>query len=333
MPTQTRATKTAKTKTAKTKKKTKPAKKATKRTTASPSTTKKKAPAKKAAPLRSPPVVHPPLAARAVDDGTLTIASWNVNGLRAIAGKGFHGFLEAMRPDVLGLQETRASTDDLDEGLRAPPGYTSHFVGAEKKGYSGVGVYSRRPLDVVESSLDEAQFDVEARYLSVRLGALRVVNCYFPNGNGKLRDNSRIPYKLRFYERVFDAVELELLAGKPVLVMGDFNTAHEEIDLARPKENVGTSGFTPVERDELARWLSRGFVDTFRHFSPDPGRYSWWSSRFGVRARNVGWRIDYVLASPGAMPFVREAFIWDHVHGSDHCPVGVVVDEAIVRAG
>ena len=158
-----------------------------------------------------------------------------------------------------------------------------------------------------------------------------VANVYFPNGNGKERDNSRVPFKLEFYRALFETLERLRRSGRRVLVMGDFNTAHREIDLARPRENRETSGFLPEERAELDRWLARGWVDTFRRFEPRPERYSWWSQRFGVRARNVGWRIDYVLASPAAMRFVRGAFLQPDVMGSDHCPVGVDVDPEIFR--
>jgi exodeoxyribonuclease-3 len=163
-----------------------------------------------------------------------------------------------------------------------------------------------------------------------RIGRLTVANVYFPNGSGKERDNSRIPFKLKFYKSLFKLLEPAATAGEPVLVMGDFNTAHREIDLARPKTNQTTSGFCPEERREIDRWLKAGWVDTFRQFHPDAVKYSWWSGRFGVRERNVGWRIDAVFASPGAMPFLRGAFIDDHVQGSDHCPVGVVLDRAAV---
>jgi exodeoxyribonuclease-3 len=156
-----------------------------------------------------------------------------------------------------------------------------------------------------------------------------VANVYFPNGNGKDRDLSRIPYKLDFYRAVFDRIERLRRAGRRVLVMGDFNTAHQEIDIARPRENAKNAGFTPIEREELDRWIRAGWVDTFRRFEPGPGHYSWWSQRAGVRARNIGWRIDYVLASPNVLPHLKSAFIERHVKGSDHCPVGVVLDPAV----
>jgi exodeoxyribonuclease-3 len=156
-----------------------------------------------------------------------------------------------------------------------------------------------------------------------RFGELTVANVYFPNGSGRDRDNSRIPFKLAFYRRLFDVLEERRASNAPVLVLGDFNTAHEEIDLARPKSNRKTSGFCPEEREELGRWLDAGWHDTFREREPGGGHYTWWSQRFGVRERNVGWRIDYVLASKSANERVKEAFIWPHVMGSDHCPLGV----------
>jgi exodeoxyribonuclease-3 len=162
-----------------------------------------------------------------------------------------------------------------------------------------------------------------------RFRRLVVANVYFPNGSGKDRDNGRVPFKLDFYRALFERLERLRRAGRRVLVLGDFNTAHREIDLARPRENQKTSGFLPEEREELDRWLRAGWVDTFRAFQPGPGHYSWWSQRQGVRARNVGWRIDYVLASPAAMRHVRGAFLHADVQGSDHCPVGVDVDPAL----
>nr|QDA77065.1 exodeoxyribonuclease III [Jahnella sp. MSr9139] len=259
----------------------------------------------------------------------MRILSWNVNGLRSCWDKGFQAWLQRSRAGVVGLQEVRARDDQLADcwpGLRR---WHRAFVAAERPGYSGVGLLSRRPPDDLTTSLGDPAFDAEGRFQQVRFGKLLVVNAYFPNGNGKDRDLSRIPYKLAFYRRVFELLEPERARGAPVLVMGDFNTAHREIDLARPRANVKNSGFTPAEREELDRWIRAGWVDTFRAFEPGPGHYTWWSQRFGVRAQNIGWRIDYVLASPGAAPYLRKAFIQAHVEGSDHCPVGVEVDDAI----
>ncbi len=263
----------------------------------------------------------------------LRIASWNVNGLRACASKGhFLPFLRDGGAEILGVQEVRARTEDLDPTLANPGRWRTHFAPAERPGYSGVGLFSRRIPDLVETSLAAPQFDSEGRVQLAHFGPLVVANIYFPNGNGRERDNSRVPYKLSFYRRLFARLAELRAAGKRVLVLGDFNTAHAERDLARPKENRDTSGFLTEERDELGRWLAGGYVDTFRMFHAGPGHYSWWSQRSGARERNVGWRIDYVLACPAAAAFVREATIHREVHGSDHCPVSVRVDPALFAA-
>jgi exodeoxyribonuclease III len=259
----------------------------------------------------------------------MRIVSWNVNGLRSVLTKGFRPWLSRSRAAIVGLQEVRAREAQLDEQGRAFKGWHRHIVAADRAGYSGVGLLTRQVPDAIETSLGDPAIDAEGRFQLARFGRLWVANAYFPNGNGKERDNGRIPFKLAFYRRVFERLESEVKRGAPVLVMGDFNTAHRPIDLARPKQNVKTSGFTPEERAELDRWIGAGWIDTFRRYEPGAGRYSWWSQRFGVRASNVGWRIDYVLASPAAARHLRGAFIHDHVEGSDHCPVGVDVDEAI----
>jgi exodeoxyribonuclease-3 len=260
----------------------------------------------------------------------LRIFSWNVNGIRAAEKKGFGDWLGRSRGEIVGIQEVRALPEQVPESLRSPRRYHAHFAPAQRKGYSGVALYSRRAPDRVETTLHQRRFDSEGRLQIAHFGRLVVANVYFPNGNGAQRDNSRVPFKLAFYRAVFDRVQQLRRGGKRVLVMGDFNTAHREIDLARPRENRDTSGFLPEECAELDRWIDAGWRDTFRAFDPAPDRYTWWSQRFGVRARNVGWRIDYVLASPAAMKFVRGAFIRPEVMGSDHCPLGVDVDPAIL---
>lgn len=263
----------------------------------------------------------------------LRVASWNVNGLRACASKGhFLPWLQRSKADILGVQEVRARPEQLEPTIAHPRRWSTHFVAAERPGYSGVGLFSRQPPDHVETSLGLPHFDVEGRVQLAHFGALVVANIYFPNGNGLERDNSRVPYKLEFYRHLHARLAALQAAGKRVLVLGDFNTAHTEIDLARPKENAKTSGFLLEERAELTRWLASGYVDTFRKFHPGPGHYSWWSQRAGARERNVGWRIDYVLACPAAANFVRDAAIHPRILGSDHCPVSVTVDPAICRA-
>lgn len=260
----------------------------------------------------------------------MRVRSWNVNGLRAAMKKGLPEWLSRTRPDIVGLQEVRAQPDQIADELAALERFVVHLSCAERKGYSGTALLSTRAPDEVRTALGVRELDVEGRVQIARFGRLVVVNTYVPNGNGKERDNSRVPFKLAFQQRLFDELAPLVRAGERVLVMGDVNTAPQAIDLARPKENAKTSGFLPEERDEVARWLAAGWVDTFRAFEPGPGHYSWWSQRGGARERNVGWRLDLALASPALMPFVRSAVIEYQVRGSDHVPVGVELDDAVL---
>jgi len=262
----------------------------------------------------------------------MRIVSWNVNGLRACVRKGFNDWLRGARADIVMLQEVRALEDEIPEEVARLRGrWHLSFHAAERRGYSGVALLSRRPPDKIERSLGEPRFDCEGRLLIARFGCLVVINGYFPKGSGKERDNSRVPYKLDFYRSVFKSAAKLRRRGDRVLVVGDFNTAHAEIDLARPKENVANSGFLPEERAELQRWIDAGWVDTFRHFHPGAGgHYTWWSQRSGARQRNIGWRIDYVLACPAAMKFVEKAFISPQITASDHCPIGIDIDDKVV---
>lgn len=268
----------------------------------------------------------------------MRILSWNVNGMRAVMSKangtGLLEWLNGSGADVVGLQEVRATREQLDSevALLESHGWHVNISAADRGGYSGVGLITRQKPDELITTLGVADFDVEGRFQYARFGDLVVVNGYFPNGNGKERDNSRIPYKLDFYKKVYDLLDADRRRGAKIVVMGDFNTAHKEIDLARPKTNTKTSGFTPVERDELDRWLTSGWIDTFRHFEKGEGHYSWWSQRFNVRAKNIGWRIDLVLASEGVLPFLRSGFILKDVMGSDHCPIGIDVDDSITSS-
>ena len=261
----------------------------------------------------------------------MRIVSWNVNGLRACEKKGFSRWLAGAEAEIACVQEVRAQQDQLPANLRAPDELTAGFACAERKGYSGVGFFSRRAPERVETCLGVDEFDCEGRVQELRYGGLLVVNVYFPNGSGKERDNGRVPFKLSFYDTLRKRLQAAVDRGERVLVAGDFNTAHRDIDLARPKPNRKTSGFLPEETEAFDRWLDCGWVDTFRHFEPEGGHYTWWSQRFGVREKNIGWRIDYILASPGAMSFVRSAGIHPEVRGSDHCPVSVDLDAAIMR--
>ena len=264
--------------------------------------------------------------ADAGENTAMRILSWNVNGLRACVRKGFHDFLDSSEADIIGLQEVRAFEHQLEPRTRAPEGWHAAFSPAERPGYSGVAIYSRQQPSRIETALGEPRFDAEGRLIIAHFGRMAVASVYFPKGSGSNRDNSRVPYKLDFYAAVFDRIQVLRRRG-PVYVIGDYNTAHEAIDLARPKTNTKASGFLPEERAEITRWLDAGWVDTFRARHPDvPDHYTWWRQWGGCRERNVGWRIDYVLASPSANKRVADAFIWPDVMGSDHCPVGVDLD-------
>lgn len=250
----------------------------------------------------------------------MRIVSWNVNGIRAAIKKGFCDQIQAFSADIIGVQETKAHVHQAMEACKDLEGYHHYANSAHRPGYSGVMVFSKQEPSHVFDKLGIEQFDCEGRFLALQYNKFLLVNCYFPNGSGKDGDNSRVPYKMEFYEALFDFLAKH---QGPKFVMGDFNIAHQEIDLARPKDNVNTSGFLPVEREQFTRVLNRGYIDTFRHFNQDPEHYTWWNMRFKARERNVGWRIDGVLASHDAMPLVKDAFIWSQILGSDHCPVGV----------
>lgn len=261
------------------------------------------------------------------------IVSWNVNGIRACAKKGFADWLAASQAHIVGLQEVRATPDQFPKELTKPDGWYLSLSPAQRLGYSGVGIYSKTPPDQVETNLGEQRFDEEGRVQIAYFGPTVIANIYFPNGSGKDRDNGRVPYKLDFYQSLFDRLQTLRAEGRRVLVMGDFNTAHRPIDLARPKSNEGTSGFLPEERAEIDRWLAAGWTDTFRHSHGDkPDQYTWWSQRGGARERNVGWRIDYTLACPAALPYVVDANIHSNVMGSDHCPISLRVSKELFRA-
>jgi exodeoxyribonuclease-3 len=259
------------------------------------------------------------------------IASWNVNGLRACARRGFSRWLSRAGADVVCVQEVRAFPEQLPPSLARPRAWHAVFAPAARPGYSGVATYARRPPDEVRVGIGEERFDVEGRLAFSRHGALLVVNAYFPNGNGRERDLARIPYKLEFYRTLREHLRPLAARGERIVVLGDWNTAYDERDLARPRQNRETSGFRPEERAELGRWFEEGWVDSFRHYEQGGGHYSWWAQRADARARNVGWRIDLALVSPGAMPFLRAASIERHVLGSDHCPITVTFDTAVVR--
>ncbi len=258
-----------------------------------------------------------------VDTMTLRMISWNVNGIRAIARKGFLEWMKKEEPDILCLQETKASPEQLDEELKKPPGYHAYFSAAERKGYSGTVIYTKKKPKKVLHGIGEGRFDSEGRVVVTEFRDFVLFNVYFPNGQ---RSKERLRYKLDFYDVFLDIAEGWRTRGRGVVVCGDFNTAHKEIDLARPKENENSSGFLPIERAWLDKFISHGYTDTFREFSRGPGQYTWWDYVTRARERNVGWRLDYFFVSKELLPYLKNAFIMQHVMGSDHCPVGIVME-------
>jgi len=244
-----------------------------------------------------------------------------VNGLRSVLRKNFIEFLEAEQPDVLCLQETKCGPNDVEQLWTAS--YATHFNCADKKGYAGTATLSRkRPLNVT-TGIGMADHDREGRVLTTEFAKFFVVNVYVPNSK---RELTRLAYRQQ-WDRDFLAYLKNLEHTKPVIFCGDLNVAHTEIDLANPKANIGHHGFTSEERTGFVALLEAGFIDTFRAFEPGPKHYTWWSMMPGVRARNIGWRIDYFLVSPALRPKLKRAFILKDVPGSDHCPVGIELSE------
>jgi exodeoxyribonuclease-3 len=261
-----------------------------------------------------------------LEEKDLKLISWNVNGIRAVTRKGFLDWLVGESPDVLCIQETRAQPDQLTKELHHPLGYHTCWNSAKRKGYSGVATFSKAEPLCVEAGFGIEEFDVEGRVLMTEYPGFKLFNVYFPNGK---RSPERLDYKLCFYAAFLDYCDALHVQGERLIVCGDVNTAHKEIDLARPKQNEKVSGFLPEEREWIDRYLAHGFVDAFRAFHPDePEQYTWWHYISRARERNVGWRIDYHLVSESLMPAVADAFILSDVMGSDHCPIALELDEA-----
>ena len=253
----------------------------------------------------------------------MKLISWNVNGLRAVAKKGFSQWMRETGADIIGVQETKAQLDQFPEDLLAVPGYHLYGHSAERKGYSGVALWTCREPSRVILKTGQEEFDREGRMLRLDWDRLTLFNIYFPNGKAS---PERLDYKMRFYEMILEEAIRLRSEGRGVIICGDVNTAHREIDLARPAENSTVSGFLPQERAWIDRLLEAGFSDTFRHFHPEPARYSWWDYKTRARERNIGWRIDYVFLSEDLLGKLKDAFIMDEVPGSDHCPVGIDLD-------
>jgi exodeoxyribonuclease III len=249
------------------------------------------------------------------------LISWNVNGLRAVLRKNFLEYLDEESPDILCLQEVKAGPNDVEQLW--PAAYTTYWNCAEKKGYSGTMLFSRkRPLNI-SCGIGMREHDREGRVLTAEYPDYFVVNVYVPNSQ---RELTRLPYRQQ-WDKDFLRFLKKLERRKPVIFCGDLNVAHTEIDLANPKSNVRNHGFTIEERTGFSAIVKAGFIDTFREFEKAGGHYTWWSPMSGARARNVGWRIDYVLLSPGLRPRLKQAFIRGKILGSDHCPVGIELAE------
>ncbi len=246
--------------------------------------------------------------------------SWNVNGLRAAHKKGFLTWLYESAPDVVGLQETKVEAEQLPEEVRSPRGYFGYFTHSKgRKGYSGVALYSKTKPDKVEYGIGIQRFDDEGRIIIGHFGDTVLLNVYFPNGGG---GSERLKYKLEFYDAFLAYVEKLRKKGKKVIFCGDINTAHEEIDLARPKANEKNTGFLPEERAWIDELVYHGYVDSYRFFHPrKEGAYSYWDMKTAARERNVGWRIDYFFVAPELAPKMKSAGIFENIYGSDHCPI------------
>lgn len=252
----------------------------------------------------------------------MKLISWNINGIRAIEKKGFLDWLKKENPDILCLQETKAHPDQLSDNLLHPASFDTFWASAEKRGYSGSSVWTKRKPVSFTDKLGIKEFDSEGRTNILDFGEFMLFNIYFPNGGSS---NKRVPFKMAFYEAFFKKICGLKDKGKKLIICGDINTAHSEIDLARPKENETKTGFLPEERAWVTKLINAGFIDTFRHFCKEPGHYTWWDYKTKARDRDIGWRIDYFFITLNLLSSLKDAFIFKNVFGSDHCPIGIIL--------
>jgi exodeoxyribonuclease-3 len=250
----------------------------------------------------------------------LRILSWNVNGLRAVYRKGFLDWLQKEKPDILCIQETKATQEQLPSDLRNIQSYHTYYSSAERKGYSGVALFTKAKPISIDNGLRIKRFDSEGRIQIADYGSFILLNIYFPNGKAS---KERLHFKMDFYNAFLDYADKFKRKGKRLVICGDVNTAHKEIDLARPKENEKVSGFLPQEQAWIDKLINHGYIDTFRIFNHDPGQYTWWDLKTKARERNVGWRIDYFFVSDNLIKNVKRSYILADVMGSDHCPIGI----------
>ena len=253
----------------------------------------------------------------------MKILSWNVNGIRAADKKGLFDFIKKESPDIFCLQEIKATSVQMPPHLKNFPGYHVFINPAERGGYSGVATFSKEKPTDTRKGFNINRFDREGRILINEYPSFTLFNIYFPNGK---KNRERLDYKMDFYEAFLNDVDNLKSKGKNIIACGDFNTAHKELDLARPKENEKISGFLPIERAWIDKFIEHGYTDTFRYFNKQPNQYSWWDLKTKARQRNVGWRIDYFFVNNEFVPKVKKAFIMHDVMGSDHCPVGILID-------
>ncbi len=255
-----------------------------------------------------------------MDEGNFRILCWNVNGIRASWKKGLPDWFAKEMPDVLCLQETKAQPDQLDAEVKNFKDYKSYFFSAEKKGYSGVAIYTRHEPLKVTHGFSKSEFDNEGRVIEMEFKDFVLYNVYFPNGG---RGPERVKYKLDFYDALFIQTQEKRKSNKNIIVCGDYNTAHKEIDLARPKENSNTTGFLPQERAWIDKIVGMEYIDIFREYNKEPAQYTYWDQITRARERNVGWRIDYYMISKESRGLITNATIHPDVMGSDHCPIGL----------
>jgi exodeoxyribonuclease-3 len=252
----------------------------------------------------------------------LLLISWNVNGIRACVRNGFLDFLNKYKPDILALQEIKATEDNVPMEVRYYEGYYKYWNPAKRKGYAGTALFTKiKPLEV-KFGIGDEKFDLEGRVITVEYEKFFLVNAYFPNSQHGL---TRLDFKLEFDEKIHNYLN-ELRKEKPVILCGDFNVAHKEIDLANPKQNEKNAGFTPQERAWMDKFLQDGYVDTFRMFTKEGGHYTWWTYRFKARERNIGWRVDYFVVSEDLAKNVKKSWILSDVYGSDHAPIAMLLD-------
>lgn len=266
----------------------------------------------------------------------MKLVSWNVNGIRAAVKNGLGDYLQSAKPDIIGLQEIKISDDARAQHDFPFVGYEEYWHSAQRPGYSGTVILvkseklpssakasaGKKAISYRKGFNDDGNDDNEGRLQTLEFDKFYFVNCYFPNSNHEL---SRLQFKEEFNAKFLEHIK-KLDKKKPVIACGDYNVAHNEIDLKNPKENIGNAGFTSEERVWMDKFLAAGFVDTFRYLHPEEIKYSWWSYRFGARRRNIGWRIDYFLVSPALVKKIKKAEIFDDISGSDHCPIGIEIN-------